>query len=390
MSKETEPEDLVDLIYEAALESNLWPNVLVRLAEAMGALQVAMPSLDRRANVFAAIAPRLDADMLTSYKEYWAFHDPALARATAQPVGEIYNLDSLMPRDEFAATPVFNEFWRPAEFSLDLLGATLLVEDQLSALICFSNSPGKKPVTVGQMRTFKTVLPHLVRAVRISRQLRDLEFKGVVATERLETLPEGALLTDPSARVIWANAAAKLMLDEGGGVFLDKGRLAATHRSDVLQMAIASCAQTSPYFSGMGGEFEIPQETPRAPIYVTVTPLRSKVRLTDVPWTSHGAPVAIVIARDPDRERRQREAIMRRRFGLTSAESALAVEILKGDGRVAAARRCGITCGTAKTHLSSIFEKTETHRQAELVRVLLAAADTRETDTKSVGSWRRS
>jgi DNA-binding CsgD family transcriptional regulator len=211
----------------------------------MCALQVAMPSLDRRANVFVTIAPRLDPAMLTSYKEYWAFHDPVLARATARPGGEIFTLDSLMPREEFAATPVFNEFWRPAEFSLDTLGATLLAQDQLSALICFSNGAGKA-VTADQMHTLKTMLPHLARAVRISRRLRRLG----------------------------------------------------------------------------------------------------------------------------------------RHFGLTSAESALAVEILKGDGRIAAARRCGITCGTAKTHLSSIFEKTGTHRQAELVRVLLAAAGTRETATK--------
>ena len=41
----------------------------------------------------------------------------------------------------------------------------------------------------------------------------------------------------------------------------------------------------------------------------------------------------------------------------------------------AAARRCGISDATAKTHLTNIFEKTGTHRQAELVRCLLGAAE---------------
>jgi DNA-binding CsgD family transcriptional regulator len=59
----------------------------------------------------------------------------------------------------------------------------------------------------------------------------------------------------------------------------------------------------------------------------------------------------------------------------------LASEILKGDGRVAAARRHGITPATAKTYLSSIFEKTGTHRQAELVRLLLEVADEQEIKT---------
>ena len=135
MSRDNELIALINLIYEAALDNDLWPSVLVRLADAVGAAQIAMPSMDRRANIVATIAPRLDPDLLTSWTEYWVFHDPALARAPLRPAGEIYTLDSLMPREEFAATPVFNEFWRPAQLSLAAAGANLLVEDQFSALI---------------------------------------------------------------------------------------------------------------------------------------------------------------------------------------------------------------------------------------------------------------
>jgi DNA-binding CsgD family transcriptional regulator len=112
-----------------------------------------------------------------------------------------------------------------------------------------------------------------------------------------------------------------------------------------------------------------------------VTPLRSKAQLADIPWIGAGAPVAIVMVSDPDGDRGRREINLRRRFGLTGAESRLAAEIVKGDGRMAAARRRGISGATAKTHLSSIFEKTGTHRQAELVRLLLDAGDSREMET---------
>ena len=71
-SSYTELIALIDLIYEAALDNDLWPGVLINLADAMGAAQVAMPSMDLRANVVATIAPRCDPDLLTSWKEYWA------------------------------------------------------------------------------------------------------------------------------------------------------------------------------------------------------------------------------------------------------------------------------------------------------------------------------
>jgi DNA-binding CsgD family transcriptional regulator len=62
---------------------------------------------------------------------------------------------------------------------------------------------------------------------------------------------------------------------------------------------------------------------------------------------------------------------LRAEFGLTPAEAALAIEIAKGDGRKAAAARLGISVGTARTHLTRIFQKVGVRRQAELVRVLV-------------------
>jgi DNA-binding CsgD family transcriptional regulator len=62
---------------------------------------------------------------------------------------------------------------------------------------------------------------------------------------------------------------------------------------------------------------------------------------------------------------------LRDRFGFTPAEAAFALEIIKGDGRQATADRLGITVGTARSHLSKIFDKTGARHQAELVRLLL-------------------
>ena len=376
MSRHKELITLINLIYEAALDSDLWPSVLMALADAVGATQIAMLSMDRRANVVSTFAPRLDPDLLASWQKYWAF--PVLARASLRPTGEIYTLDSLMPK--FVATRFFNEFWRPAQLGLSAAGANLLVEDQFSALIFFSNAPNKEFLTTQQMHVFEVVLRHLTRAVRISRRLWELEIEQIAAVERLESLQEGALLVDASGRVIRANDAAKAMLDNGDGIFLDNGRVAAAG-SEILQKLIASCAQTCLSLGGPGEEFKIPREHSRSPLHVTVTPLRSKTQLADVPWIGVEVPVAIVTVRDPDVDCRQQEINLRHRFGLTAAEARLAAEILKGDGRAAAARRRGISTATAKSHLSSIFEKTGTHRQAELIRLLLDAADEDKIET---------
>lgn len=61
-----------------------------------------------------------------------------------------------------------------------------------------------------------------------------------------------------------------------------------------------------------------------------------------------GASVTVVRLNDPDIDRRRLEINLRRRFGVTAAETGLAAEILNGNGRKAAARRRGISGATAK------------------------------------------
>ena len=82
--------------------------------------------------------------------------------------------------------------------------------------------------------------------------------------------------------------------------------------------------------------------------------------------------MAIILVNDPDKNSKPDAAQLREKFGLTPAEAAFAVEISTGDGIQAAADRLSISRATARTHLSRIFDKTGSRRQAELVRVLIS------------------
>jgi DNA-binding CsgD family transcriptional regulator len=103
-------------------------------------------------------------------------------------------------------------------------------------------------------------------------------------------------------------------------------------------------------------------------------------------WLGAAQPVAILMIIDPERGRRARKDDLRRRFGLTPAEADVALQILKGDGRQAAAARLGIAAATVRAHLSHIFEKTGVRRQAELVGLLMQGE--RGDDAGDCGQFR--
>jgi hypothetical protein len=65
-----------------------------------------------------------------------------------------------MSREDFSATPVFNEWFRPAEFGLAILAVNLLVREQVSTLLCVANAPKNDHITGKQTLAFKAHPKH--------------------------------------------------------------------------------------------------------------------------------------------------------------------------------------------------------------------------------------
>ncbi|MBZ9849988.1 helix-turn-helix transcriptional regulator [Mesorhizobium sp. CA14] len=61
---------------------------------------------------------------------------------------------------------------------------------------------------------------------------------------------------------------------------------------------------------------------------------------------------------------------LRKMFGLTSAETQLALRLASGDAPLEIAERSRLSRTTIRSQLASLFAKTETRRQAELVALL--------------------
>jgi DNA-binding CsgD family transcriptional regulator len=63
--------------------------------------------------------------------------------------------------------------------------------------------------------------------------------------------------------------------------------------------------------------------------------------------------------------------LLRSAFGLTIAEARLASRLASGDSLDDAANMLCVTKNTARVQLKAVFAKTSTHRQAELVALLM-------------------
>jgi DNA-binding CsgD family transcriptional regulator len=73
---------------------------------------------------------------------------------------------------------------------------------------------------------------------------------------------------------------------------------------------------------------------------------------------------------DPEQHPEPCEPVLSQAFGLSRSEVRVALELLRGRELREIAQAHGTTLGTVRSQLKSIYAKTETHRQAELVSLL--------------------
>jgi len=81
--------------------------------------------------------------------------------------------------------------------------------------------------------------------------------------------------------------------------------------------------------------------------------------------------MALVLIIDPEDEPEPAAALLRRLYHLTEAEAEVALHVMHGADLKQISEELSISLTTVRTHLQHVFDKTDTHRQAELVRLLL-------------------
>ncbi len=362
---------LISRIYEAALDSALWPRVLVELTDAVGGSQAMMGIHDVANRSTAVIAPGMSAEDLASYRDHWARDDILWHRTNSAPVGRILEAERFAPREEFVRTPIYNEWHRPLGIGVAGLGVNLFVEDGVPAVCGIKRPAHRDAFSCEETAVFAAVAPHLVRAAEIQRRLQELEQARAAAGAVAEEERSRIVVVDASGRVLEMDAAARRFLASQGSLFVENGRLQASDSaaSAILERLVKRCGSRNLAARG-GGSVAVPRGRNRAPLHLDVAPIARSDRRGGVEWLRVAGPSAVIAISDPAGAPAVSKQRLIARFALTPAEADLAIEIARGDGRQAAARRLGISVGTVRTHLMRVFEKTGVRRQAELVRIL--------------------
>lgn len=362
--------ELLDRLYDAAFEPGGWAAALDCIGVEFSSPNGSVQFCDLATNLW--IAPALRGYSASSLEQYnahyrnidvWIDATPKTSLASFVRVSEHLPVD-LLHRSEFHA-----DFLRP--YDLDYcIGAFLPIEPGYIGAVSLNRTHGVGDFTAEEQSRLDALVPHLVRAMQLWRRLDGAGAARELGFSALDCLAGCVILVDENGAILHANAAADALLAARDGLLREPGgrRLwavesAATDR--LMALVAHATARSSSRGELAGGGLTIPRRGKR-PLAVLVTPLPAD-RNADG-WQR---PAALVFVTDPEASPPAAvEARLASVFRLTRAETRLASGLIAGLSVTQAANALALSRDTLKTQLRSIFAKTGTRRQSELLALV--------------------
>ncbi|ERS91747.1 response regulator [Halomonas sp. PBN3] len=190
------------------------------------------------------------------------------------------------------------------------------------------------------------------------------------ATRALDLIAPGMVLLDSQARITFANQRAQQLARESDVLALNatlsaSGSLARRLRECITAATRASRQEEEPVFS-----LRLPHRPGDHGLLVLIC------ALGQTPDTAGTEASVVVLLSAPDQRPTLPRGVLASLFGLTPTETRIALALLEGLRTEEIAEQMSVSPTTVAFHLRNLFQKTDTHRQADLIALLMAGSMT--------------
>jgi DNA-binding CsgD family transcriptional regulator len=270
----------------------------------------------------------------------------------------------------------YDEVLRPQEIGHNGMMA-LAARQDFRAAFNMCRSARRGPFDPDEQRLLEWLSPHLCRSVTLGFRIDGYLAMHQAAFNVLDRLADGVIVLDRKAHVLFANATARRMTEEGALRLQQSIGTYAPAYTQRLNELIRTAL-----LGGAGGTMSLPHNLDGRLLTILVSSIRGKdlARLSDA-----GVKDAAVLlfAIDPANRRSIPLGQIMDAYGLTHAEARVALAASSGNTILETAQSLGLSPNTIKTHLRRVFAKTATGRQAELAGLITAVGSVRIEEADS-------
>ena len=190
----------------------------------------------------------------------------------------------------------------------------------------------------------------------------------------LDQISLGVIVCDIQTQVLFANRIAKVIAANQDGIIIHNNELTANEQTvsfefrNLIRQGIEAIINGNPQ---QCYSMSLPRRQSNRPLHVRITPLlRHNAPFADQNLTE---PLCAVYISDPDRPQETEAELLQRMFGLTPTEAEVLNNLVLGLTVNQTATARGITTATVRTHLKTLFNKTGTTSQSELIKMVVTS-----------------
>ena len=362
---------LIGSIYDCAIDPTQWSDTLQTICTALGGHSAGIVLLDYRSGkdrlvrdwgpttVWGERMGGLLQSIKFIHRQFLGIRGPQL------------DVPILLPRDlkpevEVFNTPFYREWAEPQQIH-EVMEAVALSQSPRLGLFCVTRHVRDGRFSPEQIALMQRLAPHIRRAITIGDLLDEQAVKLQGIASVIDNFSTGVCMVGTGGEILYANDAARTMLDAGRPIRREGGCLkgSSAAATAVLLKAIG-CAQRDEARIGACGISIALSGPGRKAAVAHVLPLaRGDIRTRLAPQAL--AAVFVNTAGAQPFGDLQSVAVA---FGFTPAEARLIELLREGYTVVDAARELGVKTSTCKTHLTHIFIKVGVYRQADVLTLV--------------------
>jgi len=357
---------ILGALYEAPLAPSRWEEFLRLTAGAVGGEAAAILLHDfNDAQSLVARQWGLDPEAFRRYEEHYSGLD-VWRQSVTRTADWLGTSQQFVSFRELERTEFYNDLILPAGIPHAIFGMVERGPSRVANLSIY-RGPRAGAFEEQDLPLVRFLEPHIQRAYRLHSQLTASRNQSAGLEAALDSLTMGVILLSPKGQVVTMNRAAERLLADNDGLQAIRGGLRAKRADESARFdqLVGEATATS---AGTGlrpaGALTVSRRD-RPPLHLLVSPVGGFDVDDDHPVG------AIVFVSDSAQRVRPAHDTLRVLFGLTPAECRLAMLLADGHAPTEIAEMVGVSRNTLKSQLASIYRKTGTSRQAQLVRLLL-------------------
>jgi DNA-binding CsgD family transcriptional regulator len=359
-------DELLLKLYRSISAGSPWTEFLEELCSQFQActatLVVRQPGDGDRGDIFDVHATRAVAEV---YRSVRFADDPFLDLEEAVAC----NIFDRVSPETFLRSRFYNELLK-LDNNNDILAMNVVFADTYLGSLKLSRREPASVFGLAEKSLLMRLYPHLKVALEMFERSRRRHLEVNAYIKAIDQLAFGVVILNERAHVIRVNETASRMMKETQ-LLRVVGNLLQAGQADqelLLARAVQEALTKRDRSNRACGSLTLATPGAERSLHLLLRPIEEGARDDDL--APGGA--ALFISGD-QLQRSVSIETFARLYSLSRAELALVAELLEGFSIAEGAARLGISENTARVQLRSVFAKTDTHRQADLMRLVLTS-----------------